>query len=63
MLILLILGNSRTCCEVCDMLWRGETVVLVEGEGRATSILVASLGKLGTFCDEGRGREGLRVSS
>jgi len=33
----------RTSCEICEMLWRGETVVLVEGEGRGSGLIVASL--------------------
>jgi hypothetical protein len=44
----LLLINSlvpRSAVEVCEAVSEGRTVVLVEGEGRASSILVASLGR------------------
>jgi hypothetical protein len=37
----------RSGVEVCEAVSEGRTVVLVEGEGRASSILVASLGRDG----------------
>jgi hypothetical protein len=46
----LFLINSlvpRSAVEVCEAVSEGRTVVLVEGEGRASSILVASLGRKG----------------
>ena len=39
----------RLGCEICEMMWRGECVVLVEDEGRGTSILIASIGNFVFF--------------
>jgi len=36
----------RLSSEICDHLWEGRTVVLLEGEGRGSSLLVASLVEL-----------------
>ncbi len=35
----------RNAGEVCEAVSEGRTVVLVEGEGRGSSILVASIGE------------------
>ena len=37
---------ARTAVEVCEAVGEGRSVSLVEGEGRGSSIVVASLGKV-----------------